>query len=141
MSWQTFSPCLPHTPRIIAMLKKAKQDKREILIAVTNYGYGEIANGKVTHFMFGLPCIHNWRNDENINQSHIQPSFSFTKKGTDCWLPNNAQVTNLFRTIFTFPNGWEYRREDTNGRVHEYWWVPNEKLKAFELFIKDNATN
>ena len=124
-NWHTLNPRKP-----LANPKFSKTDN--VTMAISDYGYCEIGK-KTHHFKFKFP------HDEKLYKKlNVACGFSFVDGGEDVWIPKDSSIVNVKRQIMEWKEGWEYRREDTNGRIYEYWWVPHETLEAFALFLKDH---
>lgn len=139
MSWLTFAPRLPITPRLASVLVGLPKLTETKCIAITDYGYCEVEGDRVTHFRFSVP-----RNNSAAgvprNAVAAEPGFAYTLTGGDSWMPDHTHLVEVTRTTTSFERGWEYRVERTNGITSEHWWVPTDKAGAFELFIKDNSS-
>jgi hypothetical protein len=121
------------------MLQKLPQLVETKLVGIADYGFCEIKGNKATHFRFFVPPC--------TSATAITPtscaaerSFAYALIGTDSWIPEHMQFVDVNRATTSFEGGWEYRVECTNGTTSEHWWVPPDKVKAFELFLKDNSS-
>lgn len=138
MSWFTFAPKLPHGAKLESILQKLPKLTEMKLIGITDYGYCEVSGDRVTHFRFFVSPV-NIPTAAPQTAAVAESSFAYTLTGTDSWMPDHTQLADVTRTTTSFERGWEYRVEHTNDITSEHWWVPADKVEAFELFIKDNS--
>lgn len=103
-----------------------------VRMAITDTGYVELQeeNQMCVHYRLVIP--------PRLPLAEPLPyGMTFRCTGSDRWLPMDSVVVDVERTVRTWSEGWEWRKESCNGRVLEYWWVPAGCIHSFGDFHRD----